>query len=278
MENESKKINVYITKKQDTENMQIILQHGFITFVRRYCNRDFGTTELFKETIHEYFFSKKEIPIQNFSDLSRSKSDLALYAIEGIFCPTKDIVRLQAGFMDKSEIANVSYDVIKKEEIILAVKLFRLMLMKIDIPLYLCYEKGDFPNRTMNSSEIFLYEETFYELLMNNFEKTMNGAYIKYVELDLQNAMNIFFKQFNKEDSEYLGYRQNEDIDLFFKLFIEKEVENILKIFPNDSDWNMKEEEDCKVSLYIQRTYHIRQTKVNKYVLPMLADVRARNN
>jgi hypothetical protein len=278
MEKESKKINVYITKKQDTKNMQIILQHGFITFVRRYCNRDFGTTELFKETIHEYFFSKKEIPIQNFSDLSRSKNDLALYAIEGIFCPTKDIVRLQAGFMDKSEIANVSYDVIKKEEIILAVKLFRLMLMKFDIPLYLCYEKGDFPNRTMNSSEIFLYEETFYELLMNNFEKTMNGAYIKYVELDLKNAMNIFFKQFNKEDSEYLGYRQNEDIDLFFKLFIEKEVENILKIFPNDTDWNMKDEEDCKVSLYIQRTYHIRQTKVNKYVLPMLADVRARKN
>lgn len=271
------KINLYVTnKKQDVGKMQIILQHGFITFVRRYCNKDFGATELFRDTIYNYFFAKKEIPIQSFADFAQSRKELSVYTIEGVFCSAKDKARCQTGFIDKSQLSQISSDVIKQEEIITCVKLFRLMLMKIDIPLYICYENGAYPNCTTPSSEIFLYEEPFYELLMNNFEKTLNGAYVKYVEDDLINAMNIFFKEFNKEDSDYLFYRQNEDADLMFKLLMHKEIENILNVFSNDQDWNMKDEEDCKVSLYIQRNYHIRQTKVNKYILPILADIRSR--
>lgn len=274
MEHQKKYINLYRTKKQEGKEMQIILQHGFITFVRNMCNRDYGTTELFTDTIQDYFFTKKEIPINTFEGIDSKNKELSLYTIEGIFCPTKDIVRLQAGFMDRSELSNKIYEIIKKEEIIMCVKLFRLMLMKIDISLYLVYEKGDFPNRTINSSEIFLYEETFYELLINNFEKTMNGAYVKYIEKDLQNAMNIFFKQYKKDDLDYILYRKNEDADLFFKLYVEKDIEGILMLFPKNENWRDNDDADSDVSKYIQKTYQICQTKVKRYVMPMLSAIR----
>jgi len=255
------------------KNMQIILQSGFLTFVRRYCNEDFGTTQIFR-TINDYFFKSKEVNLRHYEEYIRNEADLKNYCKEGIFISEKDKDRLSDGLLDTHERIILVQDIIKKEKIIICVKLFKQLLTEFNINLYLTYHSVNTINKTVQSSDIFITESKFYELLYNNFEM-INGAYIKFLEDDLINSMNIFFKEFKKDDSAYIDFRKNEDVNMFFRLYVEKEAEMIFKNFANDADWRSKNEEDCKVSRYLQNAFCLPQTKVNKYVLPMLSNVRS---
>lgn len=283
MENSSS-LNFYFTSKQEKQEMQIILQTGFLTFVRRYCGYDLGTTELFN-VIHNYFFDTKEIDLEFIKDMTnfnafmtesiiKEKAERKAFITEGIYLNAKDKDRLAEGLLDRHEKIILIQDILKKERIIVCVKLFRQMLIENEIPLYLTYQSINTISKEKSSTNMFLVESNFYELLKNNFE-SMHGAYVKYIEDDLMNAMNVFFKEFNKEDPIYQKMRKDEDVDLFFKLYIEKQCLQIFSMFTPDNDWSTKSEDDNRVSTYLQRTYHMPQTKVNKYILPSLTKVKS---
>jgi hypothetical protein len=263
--------------------MQIILQNGFLTFVRKYCGYDLGTTEIFN-IIQDYFFSSKEIDLDFIKDktdvntfmtesIIKDKSEKKAFITEGIYLKNKDKDRLSVGLLDTHEKIILIQDIMKKERVIVCVKLFRQMLIEKDIPLYLSYHSINTINKEVSSTDLFLVESSFYELLNNNFE-VMHGAYVKYIEDDLNDAINIFCKEFKKDNPVYQKFRKDEDVDLFFKLYVENQCIQIFSMFENSQDWSTKTEDDSSVSLYLQRTYHMPQTKINKYILPSLAKVR----
>jgi hypothetical protein len=251
--------------------MQIILQSGFLTFVRRYTNAEIYAQTIFN-AIHDYFFKTTEIYRSDYEEHIRSELKKQSHIKEGIFLSTKDKDRLAIGSLQPTERTLLTQEIIKKEKIIVSVKLFRQMLTEMDIPLHLSYPSNSL-NKTIRSSDVFLIESTFYELLSTNFE-VINGAYVKYNEADLLDCMNIFFKEFNKEDSDYMIYRKDEDVNAFFKLYIEKEINNICVSFQNDHDWKIRPEEDCTVSQYLQKMFYMPPTKVNKFIMPSAANVR----
>ena len=276
-------LNLYITGKQERKKMQIILQNGFLTFVRRYCSYDLGTTEIF-EIIEDYFFDNKEVDLDFIKDKSdihtyttesviKDKSEQKAFLTEGVYLNARNKDRLSEGLLDRHEKIILIQDILKKERIIICVKLFRQMLIEREIPLYLSYHSINTINKEKSSTDLFLVESNFYELLRGKFER-MHGAYVKYIEQDLVSAMNLFFKEFNREDPAYQIFRKDEDVDLFFKLYIEKQCLQIFSLFGNPLDWSHKGEDDSKVSLYLQRSYSLSPTKSNKFILPSLTRVK----
>lgn len=282
---ELSQFNLYVTsKKQERKKMQINLQNGFLSFVRRYCGFDLGTTEVFN-IIQDYFLNTKEIDlefIKNKTDMNtymtesviKNKSEKVAFVVEGVFLNSRDKERLNVGLLDTHEKIILVQDILKKERIIICVKLFRQMLIEKEIPLYLSYHSINTINKEISSSELFLIESNFYELLNHNFE-VLHGAYVKYIEQDLVDAMNIFFKEFNKENPMYQKFRKDPDVDLFFRLYIENQCLEIFSMFTDPLDWSNKLDDDNRVSKYIQRTYHMPQTKVNKYILPSLVNIKS---
>lgn len=262
--------NLYIKPKQERQRMQIILQNGFLTFVRRYCGYDLGTTEIFN-IIHDYFFDTKEIDLKNLKEKIENRA----FATEGVFLKTQAKERLAAGLIDEYEKTLLVQDVLKRERVLICVKLFRQMLIENDIPLYITHQGVDTINKTTSSMGLCLSEFNFYELLDNNFE-SMFGAQVRYLENDLTQSMNLFFKEFNREDPIYTKFREDEDVDLFFKLYVEKHALQFFSMFTQPLQWSMKGETDNDVSLYIQNTYGMPSTKVNRFILPSLCNIKSR--
>jgi hypothetical protein len=251
--------------------MQIFLQSGFLAFVKRYTNLELQATVIFDE-IHSYFFNSKEIYRAEYEEYIRTELEKKSHQKEGIFLSRKDGDRLRVGLVQPHERNSLIQEIINKEEIIVSVKLFRQMLIKADIPLYLISHSSD-ENKIIKSSDLFLTESTFYELLSCNFEK-VHGFLVKYSESDLVNCMNIFFKEFNKEDEIYSIFRKENDVNAFFKLYVEKDIINLCNNYKSDNDWKVTPEQDGAVSEYLQRIYMIPPTKVNKFLMPAAVNVR----
>lgn len=256
--------------------VKLNLNTGFLQFVRRYINQDLKTSEIFG-TIHEYFFSYKEMVRKIYETQIASNEVEIPYAIEsgyGIFYSPKERQALLRGMISANEKQFLKEEVIKKEKIINAVRLFRQMLIENDLELFLINRKDDLSSSVM-SSDLFTIREDYSEVLYNNFESYQNCD-IRYYDDCLSQMVDIFFGVFKNQTEDYQIYRENEQIDAMFKLYLEHDAKKIIKEFPNEKDWVDPDGNGSPVAHEIKRRYMLPLTPIKTYIVPQLKDIRSK--